>query len=305
MSAYLYGAAYELGEIEADHTTIANLAERAEQYRMPMNPMLWGWGTFRRTERNLAELAVASGLATLRAARLDPSDIDAMILCSTSIRTRSEDDGALVQTVLRGIGLGDIAFYGITLNRCTNLLAALDLAAALVEAGRYQRVLAITIDRVLDEADRMGSYALFSDGAASCVVGAHDDGPDGYQILGCANAQDIESLEWKREISADLSRRVNELLLAPHGMKVGDLAGVMHLNIFTPLVVMKERQAGFTAEQIHTDNVARVGHCYAADSLINLVDRVALDHVLDGQFVELAASVPGSRFGVLMRKGAP
>ncbi|HSR22231.1 MAG TPA: 3-oxoacyl-ACP synthase, partial [Candidatus Eisenbacteria bacterium] len=157
-------------------------------------------------------------------------------------------------------------------------------------------------DRVVDDEDRMLPYALLSDGAASCLVTADEDGPERYRLLACATAQDTSSLDWSSEISSDLARRVNDALLAPRGMRPADVSGLMHANIFKPIVVMKERQAGFTPEQIYTDNIRRVGHCFAADPLINLVDRIALGHVPPGRHCMLASSVPGSRMGVLLRR---
>ena len=299
---FLHGPQYVLGEHPADHTTIENLSARAAEFKMPPDPKLWGWGGIRRTERSLEELAVDSGAATLRAAGLDPSQIDALMVCSTRIPGPSEGHGAFVENILTGIGLGDIPFYGQTLNRCVNLLASIDVASAFVASGRYRRILVITTDRVTDEADRMTNFALFSDGAASCVVSADEEGDDAYRILACATAQEAASLEWSNELSSDLSRQVNKLLLDPLGMKLDDVSGLMHANIFKPLVVMKERQAGFSAAQIYIDNIPRIGHSFAADPLINLVDRAALGHVLGDHFYMLASSVPGSRIGVLLRK---
>jgi 3-oxoacyl-[acyl-carrier-protein] synthase III len=299
----LVGGQYALGEIESDHTTIPNLAQRAQAFGMPVNAKLWGWGTFRRTERSLEELAIDSGTASLRAAGLDPSSIDAIIVCSTLIPGPSEDHGRFFETILTGVGLGDIAFYGQTLNRCTNLMAALDVAKAFVSSGRYRRILVITTDKVANEADRMASYALFSDGAASCIVTSDvGDDEDGYELIACATAQEASSLEWSKEISSDLSRQVNDHLLAPLDMKLDDVAGLMHSNIFKPLVVMKERQAGFSAEQIYIDNIVRLGHCFAADPVINLVDRAAAGQMQAGRYYILASSVPGSRIGALLRK---
>ncbi|MDQ2956496.1 MAG: 3-oxoacyl-ACP synthase [Actinomycetota bacterium] len=298
---YLHGASYLLGEIDAEHTTIANLAERAEQFKLPPKASLWGWGQVRRTERPLEAMAIDSGLASLAAAGVAAESVDALVFCSTSIVGPADDHGRLFQAVLHGIGLSDIAFYGLTLNRCTNLLAGIDLASALVAAGRYRRVLVITTDLVLDEADRMVSYALFSDGAASCIVDA-EARADGYQIVACANAQDAGSLEWTKEISSDLARVVDAKLLDPAGLALSEVCGLMHLNIFKPLVTMKERQAGFSAAQLYTDNIERTGHCFAADPLINLVDRAGQGAVHPGHYYLLAASVPGSRFGVLLRK---
>ncbi len=299
--SFLAGASYLLGELDDDYTSIADLADKAAKFKLPVKPALWGWGRVRRTERPLEELAIDSGCATLQAAGVAPGSIDALVLCSTSIVGPADDHGRFFERVLSGIGLADIAFYGLTLNRCTNLLAGIDLASALVAAGRYQRVLVITTDLVLDEADRMASYALFSDGAASCLVSA-EPATDGYQLLAAANAQQASSLHWTKEISSDLSRQVNQRLLDPFGLELSEVCGLMHLNIFTPLLVMKERQAGFASEQLFTANIERSGHCFAADPLINLVDQAAAGEVHPGHHYLLAASVPGSRFGILLRK---
>ena len=105
----------------------------------------------------------------------------------------------------------------------------------------------------------MSQFALFSDGAAACVIAADpgDGGtartdcpavkashPAGYELLSCATAQDTATLEWTNQISSDLAREVTDSLLAPPGLKIGDLAALLHANLFTPLLVMKERQAG-------------------------------------------------------------
>ncbi|TPQ20899.1 3-oxoacyl-ACP synthase [Streptomyces sporangiiformans] len=304
--AWLYGPQYELGETEVHHTEITNLLTRAAEFRMPPAPELWGWGNVRRAERSLEVMAADSAATTLRAAGADPSSVDAVVLCSTRIPGPSEAHGRFMETFLAEAGLGDIPFYGQNLNRCVNLLAAIDTATAFVAAGRHRRVLVVTTDSAADEADRMVSYALFSDGAASCLIAAADEidalTDGGYEILGCATAQDRQTLDHSHEISADLARTVNDRLLTPLGMKLDDVAGLMHANIFKPVVVMKERQAGFTPEQLHTDNITRVGHCFAADPLINLVDRAALGEIEPGRHYMLAAGVPGQRIGVLIRK---
>jgi 3-oxoacyl-[acyl-carrier-protein] synthase-3 len=302
MSVFLHGPQYALGEIEADHSTIDDLHARAEALGIAPHPALWGWGSVFRTERSLEAMAVDSGSATLRAAGIDPRSIDALVLCCTEPPGPAAAHGRFVETILAGIGLGDIAFHGLNLNRCVNLLAGIDISSSLVAAGRYLRVLVITTDRVVDERERMAPYALFSDGAASCVVTADGESADGYELIACAGAQEARSLDGAAQISADLSRRVNDSLLTPLRLDLGDVCGLMHANIFKPLVVMKERQAGFTPQQLYTDNIARVGHCFAADPLINLVDRSRAGHLRpDGRYM-LATSVPGSRMGVLIRR---
>ena len=301
-TVFLRGPGYVLGERVVDHTAIEALPELADQFRMAPDAALWGWGQIAATDRDLAELAVDAGLAALAAAGVDAAMVDALLLCSNAIPGPAEGHGSFVARVLTGIGLRDIPCYGQNLNRCVNLLAALDISRALVSSGRYRAILVITTDRVAGGAPRMSRFALFSDGAAACVVAADPGDTASYELLGCATAQDTATLEWTNEISSDLARIVNDALLTPAGLKLGDLSALLHANLFRPLVVMKERQAGFGPEQLYLDNIPRVGHCFAADPLINLVDRVSLGHLDQGCYCMLAASVPGSRFGVLLQK---
>jgi 3-oxoacyl-[acyl-carrier-protein] synthase-3 len=300
---FLRGPSYVLGESEVDYSEIENLAELARGFKLAPQPGLWGWGTIRTTKRELAELAAESGLASLGTAGADPASIDALVLCSNRVPGPAEGHGQFVADVLTGIGLGDIPAYGVNLNRCVNLLAGIDVAWAFVRSGRYRRVLVITTDKVAEGAERMSQFALFSDGAASCVVAADAGGPGGFELLGCATAQDVATLEWTNQISSDLARDVNEQLLtvAGPGVGLGEVGALLHANLFIPLVVMKERQAGFSAEQLYLGNITRFGHCFAADPLINLVDRMALGHIEGGGYCLLAASVPGSRIGALLR----
>ncbi|HWE88573.1 MAG TPA: hypothetical protein VG317_03800 [Pseudonocardiaceae bacterium] len=300
-TSYLSAPEYVLGEIEMDHTMIPTLTERANELRIPATARLWGWGQIRRTERGIAELAVASGAATLRAARLDPGEVDALMLCSTKFPGDAHTHGGFVREILTGLGMTDPAFLGITLNRCTNLLAALQVAGALVASGAHRTVLVVTTDRIDDEATRMENFALFSDGAASCLV-SRAMPADGFELVAGASAQQAAELNFATEINSDLARRVSKDLLDPLGLDVADVATLSHTNLFTPLVVLKERQAGFATAQLYTENIARIGHCFAADPLINLVDRSRSAPPAPGSYHLLAASVPGSRIGVLLRK---
>lgn len=301
VEVYLSAPHYVLGDIELDHTDIRNLSELAAGFRMPENAKLWGWGSVRRNGRSFADMAIDSGRATLERAGVAPSSVDALVFCSTRVPGDSNGHGELLRTMLQGIELGDIPYYGQTLNRCINLMAAIDQAVALVARGRHRRILVATTDEVGD-GQEMANYALFSDAAASCLISAERPARDGYLVLGCDSAQRTASLDWTNEISSDLSRQLNDRLLTPRGLKLGDVAGLMHLNMFIPLAAMKERQAGFSAEQIFLDNIPKYGHCFAADPLINLVDRDALGHVRPDGIYMLAASVPGSRAGVLLQR---
>jgi len=298
---YLRGVSYALGEQEVGYADIPGLPDLAAKLGLALNPDLWGWGSVRVTHGGLADLAAAAVHTTLQAAGAEPASVDALVLCTTHVPVPADEHGSFLAAVLTGAGLGDIACYGQSLNRCVNLLAAIDAAAALVLSGRHRRVMVATVDAVAG-GPVMSQFALYSDAAASCLVAA-DPGPDGsYQILGCATAQDTAAMDPASQISSDLAREVSGRLLEPPGLKLGDIAALAHLNLFRPLLVMKERQAGFREDQLYLGNIERTGHCFAADPLINLADLAAAGHASAGSYFLLAASVPGCRAGVLLRR---
>ncbi len=67
-AVFLTGPSYVLGEVEEEHTAIGNLDELAERFKLAPNAGLWGWGSIRTSKRELEDMAVDTGSATLRAA---------------------------------------------------------------------------------------------------------------------------------------------------------------------------------------------------------------------------------------------
>lgn len=61
-------------------------------------------------------------------------------------------------------------------------------------------------------------------------------------------------------------------------------------------------QAGYRLNQLYTDNITRIGHCFSADPLINLIDMQEKNEILDCSVLQLAASVPGDRVSLLLRR---
>jgi 3-oxoacyl-[acyl-carrier-protein] synthase-3 len=293
---------YVLGETSMDHTEIKGFAEFVDERRMVTDARMWGWGAVHRTELDTATLAVRAGRQTLRAAGVEPGDVDAVVLCSTTFPAEVGAHGELIASVLHGLELNAVPVTGITLNRCATLLTGLQVAATMVAAGRHRTVLVITTDRVADESARMTDFALFSDGAASCLVTQRTEGaPESYEWVADAYAQDPASLGRGNEISADLAKAANQRLFAEAGIGIEAIDGLLHNNIYLPIVTMKEVQAGFDQSQLDTSNIARVGHCFAADPLINLVDRQSAGTIRAGGHYLLASSVSGLRMCVLLR----
>ncbi|MEQ0559621.1 hypothetical protein ABJI51_11105 [Amycolatopsis sp. NEAU-NG30] len=298
-SVFLSGPQYVLGESTSHHSEMPGLQARSEELGIPYAPQVWGWGSAHRTRKSLEDLAIEAGTATLRAAGADPASIDALVLCCTGFPGGPDSHGDFVRTISEGLGTGETDFLGVTLDRCTNFLAGLRVAEAFVAAGIHRRVLVVTTDKVTAEAERLAKFALFSDGAAGALV-SDTDGE--YEIVASAVAHEMRELDWSNQISPDLSRRVNTQLMKHVSMGIDEVDILLHANIFEAIIVMKELQAGFAATQLYTGNIARVGHCFAADPIINLADLAAAGRLRDNGHYLLAASVPGSRTGILLRK---
>ncbi|GLY28368.1 hypothetical protein [Kineosporia sp. NBRC 101731] len=302
MSITLCAPRYVLGEILTDHAELKGFSDVVEDRGMVPDPDLWGWGAVHRTALDTATLAVRAGRLTLDAAGVGPGDIDAVVLCSSTFPADVADHGELVRSLLQGLRLGPVPVTGVTLNRCANLLTGLQLAAGTLAARRHRRVLVITTDRVTVESDRIADFALFSDGAASCLMTREPSAtPESYVWVGDAQAQDPAALGGSHEISADLARIADRKALAQAGIGLDTIDALMHNNIFLPIVTIKELQAGFDPSQLDTSNITRVGHCFAADPLINLADRWSAGGVRPGGHYLLASSVPGLRASCLLR----
>ncbi|MGW9552957.1 3-oxoacyl-[acyl-carrier-protein] synthase III C-terminal domain-containing protein [Nocardiopsis sp. NPDC055551] len=299
--AYLSSPQYVLGEITEPYDAIKGWRERVEDLQMTPAPEIWGWGRIRRTEHEISDLAVASGRATIERAGIETDEIDELYLCSTAFPTSLESQADLVARVVRGLGLRRASVTGIGLTRCANLLMALRAACAAVDSGQARTTLVITTDRIEYEPHRIEDFALFSDGAASCVVTADEPG-DGFRFGAAAAAQDFTAAEPSRRISADLAVEVNERLRRATGVEPVDVDRLLHNNLYLPIVSLKELQAGFAPEQLYLDNVTRFGHCFAADPLINLTDLDEAGELRDGGAYLLASSVPGIRTALLLHR---
>jgi 3-oxoacyl-[acyl-carrier-protein] synthase-3 len=298
----LRGPHFVLGDVTLHHTGIPGFDDGVARHRMAPVADLWGWGDVHRSSAGIDVLAIRAAQGCLRDAGVTAAEVDALVLCSSTLPEGVAAHADLVRSVLTGLGMEDVPVTGVTLNRCGNLLAGLILARALVAAGDHHRVLVVTTDRVTVESGRMTGSALLSDGAAACLItGWAPDAPYGW-VMG-AVAQDPALLSEDGQLSAELAATVNARLTKETGIVPTAIDAVLGTNMYLPIVTMKETQAGFRREQLHTATIPTAGHCFAADPLINLVDRQRTGRIRPGGHYLLAAAVPGMRIGVLLRAG--
>lgn len=118
----------------------------------------------------VASLATAAARFALADARLEPADIDLLIVATCTPDLPMPSTACLVQTAL---GLRERAAC-VDLNAaCTGFVYALEHAWALLSTGRYRHALVIGAEKIsslLDWSDRT-TCVLFGDGAGAVVLG--------------------------------------------------------------------------------------------------------------------------------------
>jgi len=222
--------------------------------------------------------------------------MDAVILCAAEFPASVDCHARYCRVVLEGLGLERAFVIGVTLGRCNTMLSAVYLADRLVGSQAYGSVLVIGSDRVADEEERFQPFALFSDGAASCIVTSQ---PGDLAILATASALDPPALDAAGRFSGRLGRAAIDAITRESGVPGGKVSVVLPPNLFTPIVRMSEGQSGFRPDQLYLRNIANRGHCFSADPFVNLVDRQSEDGTRPGEYVLLTSSVPGARVSIL------
>jgi 3-oxoacyl-[acyl-carrier-protein] synthase-3 len=132
--------------------------------------------------QRVSDLAVDAGRMALADARLEPHEID-MVLVATL--AADEITPATAPLVAHALGIEDAAAFDVGA-ACTGAIAALAHATAWIESGRARHVLVIgaeVMTRFIDHDDPR-TAPLFGDGAGALVVSLDADGEIGPFVLG-------------------------------------------------------------------------------------------------------------------------
>ncbi|MGC8793787.1 MAG: beta-ketoacyl-ACP synthase III [Bryobacteraceae bacterium] len=136
-------------------------------------------------ERHIADPDVATSDMAVEAARaalaqrgIEPSELDAILVCTVTPDMMFPSTVCLVQDRIGARGV-----WGFDLvAACSSFIYGLTTAAHLVAAGTHRRVLVIgadTMSRIVDYTDR-ATCVLFGDGAGAMLVERSDDDSVGF-----------------------------------------------------------------------------------------------------------------------------
>jgi 3-oxoacyl-[acyl-carrier-protein] synthase III len=130
----------------------------------------------------LSDLAIEAGRAAVEDAGIDPTELDAVLVGSTSQDEITPNAAPFVATAL-GAGKANAMDIGAA---CTAFVTALSVGTSLIEAGRAETVLVVGADALsrFTDFDDKRTAALFGDGAGAVVLGNQEGGGVGPFVFG-------------------------------------------------------------------------------------------------------------------------
>jgi 3-oxoacyl-[acyl-carrier-protein] synthase-3 len=290
------GLAYDLGT----ETPIASLPELKEDPDLETTLRHLGLGSYRASPFGVTELASRACAETLRQTRIDPADVEALVFTTMSLRS-AETYRKGFRALHAGLGLRRAMPLGIFGAECADLPLALRVAADMILARGLSNVLVVTSDVAGTERRLMdGMVSVFSDGAASCLLSGK--GVRGYAIEAIAHhcSIDMWDVDPRTNLMAHLkggtagSAEAVRRALSESGTQPADYQRLLTGNYNRSVLRTFASQLGFADEQMFADNVARVGHAYSADTLINLKNLRAAGGLADGERALMLGSGPNA-----------
>lgn len=261
---------------------------------------------------SLGEMLTAAGEPALRG--VDRDDVRFLIHAHTGQHV-APPTAHLLEQVCRSLRLPNASALSVSHQNCVIGLYAFQVARYLLHgAAPHEKALVVIGEKVIARSSYLiPDTTIMGEGAAAALVGR---APGGDQIIGQAtriigrfyrgvSSSDDLKAEYKSLYLTALTETMRQAL-AQAGVATSDLAAVLPHNVNRMSWKRVSRELGVPAERIYLDNVARLGHCYGADPIINLVTARAAGRVGRGDLVLLATAGLGASFGAaVVRLGDP
>lgn len=290
---------YVVGEIPLPVDDLPGKQERLAEYGMPDLRELWGWDKCRKTDRSAADLACDAVAGVFVGSGVAPSQVDAIVLCCSDAGNYYDQNRFLGELAGR-LGVGRVFMTWVSGAGCASLFSAVKIATAFVSAGTFTNVLVLTVDRIADDATRLQRFGVLSDGACALLVRPVADADfaiHGIAVRSCPaslvhGGQDFQS-------KCALIQSVFDQLQGKVAFDFDAAPRLFGSNLFLPVQELETSALPLDGLMAHQSNIARYGHCYAADPVINLVDFYAdPDHV--GLSHSIMASSAHGHFGMIL-----
>lgn len=275
-----------------------------------------------------SDLAIAAGRQAIEDARVDPSDIDMIIVATSTPDSPQPPTACIVQAAL---GARHAAAFDVNAV-CSGFIFALATGHRFAASGRGARVMVIgadTYSRILDRADRR-TAVLFGDGAGAVVLGPVRPGRGiiASKLMSFGERQDLIGVPGggsrhpasARTVAEGMhffrmdGRAVREFVTEVIPQSVREFLAetetspdaVDHLIPHQANGVMIDdlaRQVGLSRAAWHS-TVERYGNTSAASVPLTLDDAVRAGRVSDGDLVMLVGFGGGMAAGISLLRWA-
>ena len=275
-AACVHAIEYSLGEqrLIDDLDFLRDNKARLELYRSA------GFVHYVESGLSMRELAFDSARRTLQGCGLAGTEIDTCLYVAESFDRDEVVNSQEVNRLLVDLGIENAVPIHLSSSNCANIVAALRMATAMIEADQAAHVLVVSVDKA---PSRYGGRKMFqemsikSDVSLSCVVSRGEIGCYRVLYVGQHNAAALACGEIPDSAAYSVpkfkgirhaARRAKETL----GMTASDFTRVITNNYSREVSKMFTELCGFRKEAGWFDNIARFAHAVAGDVLVNLQD---------------------------------
>jgi len=265
------------------------------------------------TTKRPTELALKSARETLNVTRISGSDLDAVIYATTSFSDKSFYSERDVAWLMHSLGASRAFGTGTFFPGCANAVSALRVAANLVRAEGMSRILVIIADKAdpsSEEARVMWpDISVLSDASVSFVV--TDGCVTEFEVMAIRqySSPAMWDMDYNRnqaafflETAKGAAHAARETL-AELGLVPEECAALITNNYNRPVMEMIARRCGFESDQVYFDNVPRLAHAFAADTIINLADLIST-HGVAGHDPYFLLATGHKNWGSVVLRGA-
>jgi 3-oxoacyl-[acyl-carrier-protein] synthase-3 len=263
----------------------------------------------------LSDLATAAAKAAIEDAGIDATELDAVLVATTSADEITPNAAPYVATAI-GATKANAMDIGAA---CTAFVTALSVGSSMIESGRAETVLVVGADALsrFTDFDDKRTAALFGDGAGAIVLGNQEGGGVGPFVFG-SDAELAEAIIARRDdqlLRMDGHTTFNSAVavLVKSTRDACELAGVELDDV--DLFVYHQANARITkavGERLElppervADYIADIGNTSAASIPLALAFARDADRLHPGDTVLMAAVGAGFTWGgVVLEWGGP
>jgi 3-oxoacyl-[acyl-carrier-protein] synthase III len=285
---YIHSPSAVIGEIRSI-ASVPELAADSERLNHFLNMGLQSHAVY---GGSISDLALECLKKVLNSAPYAASEIDTILLCSSSYGERSFFIEAIRGTLLEA-GLVHAHPIHISLSFCANVHTAIFTAVGLLRNEQASKILILSVDKTDAE---VGSWifapnvTILSDGACGFIVSA-DKSALGIRGVALHSEPTLWGVDIKLDFLRYMKMTMSGARSAVEAVRPGPAPQIASfiVNNYNNSVMNSFAVSLGMKDVLFRSNLPKLAHCYASDNIINLLD--ALD---EGELDEANVLMMGS-----------